>query len=393
MPLLKSEPSLQPLTLLEHIQLTYGSEDYPDSILRTLQRRIKNWRHQEGPGQEVMFSQKHYAGKQGLSDFTELNGISVTISGVHFSHKLYHFRLMFSGWSYMQVIQGGESYATLAEGLQNALWLLGGSPLEHRTDSLSAAFKNLSVDDQTEQYTQLCSHLGMKATRNNKGVSHENGGVESPHGHIKNRIKQAFLLRGNYDFKSVEDYQCWIENIVNKHNKRNGKKIVVEIPALQPLPNFKSADFRVYSAKVSTSSTIKVTTSLYSVPSKLIGANVQIHQYHDHLDCYHGSQFIMRKDRVIGQGKKRRAKNIDYRHVIDSLIRKPGAFYNYQHRDALFLTDIYHAIWHIIDKQLLALDASKLMAGLLFLAAKKGCEQNPLVIMFYRYLMKEAFLV
>jgi hypothetical protein len=377
-PLLKSEPSLQPLTLLEHIQLTYGPEDYPDSVLRTLQRRIKNWRHQEGPSQEVMFSQKHYAGKQALSDFTEFNDIEVTIKGAPFPHKLYHFRLMFSGWSYMQVIQGGESYAALAEGLQNALWLLGGSPLEHRTDSLSAAFKNLTVDaaeDQTAQYTQLCSNLGMKATRNNKGVSHENGGVESPHGHVKNRIRQAFLLRGSYDFKTVEDYQYWIEDIVTKHNVRNAKKVIIEIPALQPLPNFKSADFRVYSSKVSTSSTIKVTTSLYTVPSKLIGANLQIHQYHDHLDCYHGSQFIMRIDRVFGEGKKRRAKNIDYRHVIDSLVKKPGAFYNYQHRDALFPTDVYHAIWRIIDKQLLALDASKLMVGLLFLAAKQTCEK------------------
>tara|TARA_B110000908_G_scaffold25631_1_gene29538 strand:- start:1088 stop:2620 length:1533 start_codon:yes stop_codon:yes gene_type:complete len=378
LPMLKYEPSLQPLTLLEHIQLTYGPEAYPDSILRTLQRRVKDWRHQEGPCQEVMFSQKHYAGKQALSDFTEFNDIEVTIKGVVFPHKLYHFRLMFSGWSYVQVIQGGESYAALSEGLQNALWLLGGAPLEHRTDSLSAAFKNLTVDaakDQTEQYTQLCSNLEMKATRNNKGVSHENGGVESPHGHIKNRIRQAFLLRGSYDFNDVEAYQDWIEEIVNKHNARNAKKIMIELPALQPLPNFKSADFRVYSAKVSTSSTIKVTTSLYTVPSKLIGANLQIHQYHDHLDCYHGSQFIMRLKRVFGEGKKRRAKNIDYRHVIDSLIKKPGAFYNYQHRDALFPTDVYHAIWHIIDKNLLALDASKFMVGLLFLAAKKTCEK------------------
>ena len=57
-PLLELESSFQPLTLLEHIQLTYGAEQYPDSILRTLQRRVKDWRHQEGPAQEVMFSPK-----------------------------------------------------------------------------------------------------------------------------------------------------------------------------------------------------------------------------------------------------------------------------------------------------------------------------------------------
>lgn len=377
-PMLALEPDLKPITLLEFIQSEYGADTYPDSILRTLQRRVKDWKHLQGPEQEVMFSQQHYPGQQGISDFTEFTDITITIKGEVFKHKLYHFRLSYSGWSYMQVVQGGESYAALSDGLQNALWLLGGSPKEHRTDSLSAAFKNLSKsaqEDQTQLYADLCKHLNMKATRNNRGVSHENGSIESPHGHLKRRIKQAFLLRKSYDFSSVEDYQVWLNSIVAKHNKRRAKKIVTELPALQILPSLKAANYRVYSAKVSSSSTIKVTTSLYSVPSKLIGAYLQVHQYDSYLECYYGNQFVMKLERVFGSNGKRRAKNIDYRHVIDSLRKKPGAFYNYQHRNALFPNDVYRAIWRNLDESLLPIEAAKYMIGLLFISAKQDCEQ------------------
>ena len=378
LPVLSSEPSIQPMTLLELIQANHGLDRYPDSILRTLQRRVKDWLHLHGPEHEVIFNQVHHPGQQGISDFTEFTDIVITINGEAFSHKLYHFRLTYSGWSYMQIVQGGESYAALSDGLQNALWLLGGAPKEHRTDSLAAAFKNMTKsaqDDQTQMYEDLCKHLNMKATRNNRGVSHENGAIESPHGHLKRRIKQALLLRKSYDFKSIEAYQAWLSEVVDKHNKRNAKKIIMELPALQGLPSLKSATYRVYSAKVSSSSTIKVTTSLYSVPSKFIGTNLQIHQYDAHLDCYYGNQFVMTLPRVFGSNGKRRAKQIDYRHVIDSLVKKPGAFYNYQHRDALLPSDTYHAIWHILDKKLLPLDASKYMIGLLYLSAKQNCEQ------------------
>ena len=182
------------------------------------------------------------------------------------------------------------------------------------------------------------------------------------------------LLRDSYDFDSIEAYQKWLEAVVRSHNKRNAKKVIEELASLQPLPSLKAANYSVISAKVSTSSTIQVTTSLYSVPSSLIGSFIQVHQYHDHLECYLGSKFIIRLERVFGQGKKRRAKCIDYTHVIDSLIKKPGAFYNYQHREALFPNDIYRAVWLSLDELLEPIEASKLMIGVLYLAAKQDCE-------------------
>ncbi len=377
-PMLRQSPSLSALTLLEHLQSSYGGDSFPDKLLRTLQRRVKSWCHQEGPACEVMFRQVHAPGDMGLSDFTELKGIKVTIQGKALKHLLYHFRVVYSGWSYLKVVLGGESYTALAEGLQNALWCLGGSPREHRTDSLSAAFKNLSsedAEDQTKQYQDFCNHYGMTPTRNNRGVSHENGGIESPHGHLKRRIKQAFLLRGSYDFNSVDAYQSWIEQIANQHNRRNAKAIDVERLALQPLPTYKTADYTVLPVKVSSSSTIMVKKSLYTVSSRLVGANLQVHLYHDKLFCYLGGNLVAKLSRVYGRGKNLRARNIDYHHVIDSLVKKPMAFLKSQLRDSLLPNDVYRQIWQDISACLPARDASRLMVGLLHIAATADCEK------------------
>ena len=134
----------------------------------------------------------------GLSDFTEMGDLAVTIAGTSLDHRLYHFRLAYSGFEHAHVILGGESYVALAEGLQNALWALGGAPLEHRSDSLSAAFRNLgqdTQDDLTRRYHELCAHYGMTPSRNNTGVAHENGSIESAHGHLKRVLEDALLLR------------------------------------------------------------------------------------------------------------------------------------------------------------------------------------------------------
>jgi hypothetical protein len=376
-PMLQAEPQLSALTLLEFIQDKHGALNYPDKLLRTLQRRVLNWRHTNGPDQEVIFNQQQIPGLMGLSDFTELKDISVTIQQKPFKHLLYHFRLAYSKWSYMEVICGGESFSALSQGLQHALWSLGGAPLEHRTDSLSAAFKNINPGTQhdlTQNYEELCAHYQMKPTRNNKGVSHENGAIESPHGHLKRRIKQAFLIRGHHDFDSIADYQAWLSEVVKSHNRRNAKQIELEKMALQGLPVYKVADYTVLPAKVSRSSTIQVRTSLYSVPSRLIGANLQVHLYHDRLECYLSGTKVAELTRVYGEGQLRRARNIDYRHMIESLIKKPMAFYHSQLRDAMLPNEDYRQIWLYLSQEFASREASKIMVGLLGIAAKYACE-------------------
>lgn len=375
-PLLEQAPDLQAITLLEHLQSCYP-EMYPDKVLRTLQRRTKQWQALQGPEKAVMFRQTHTAGRQGLSDFTTLKKVTITLGGENFKHLLYHFRLAFSHWSYIKIIEGGESFAALAEGLQEALKRLGGAPYEHRSDSLSAAFKNLNQEaaaDITSRYDALCKQYAMTATRNNRGVGHENGSIESPHGHLKRRIQQALLLRGSKDFMHVDAYQAFIDEVVQQHNRRNAKTIAEERRALQPLPLHRAADYTELNVVVSSSSTIDVRRVTYSVPSRLQGETLHVRLHDNRLACYLGHAHVIDLKRLYPQGNAR-ARQINYRHVIHSLAKKPQAFRHSALRKELLPSLEYHRIWHALDSQLPPKEACKVMVGLLHLAAQEDCEQ------------------
>ncbi|WP_143479097.1 IS21 family transposase, partial [Pseudomonas aeruginosa] len=243
-PLLKSAPGVRPVAVFEEMMRRHP--ELPPGVRRTLERRIRGWRAIHGEERDVVFRQVHEPGRLGLSDFTEMDGLGITVAGVALDHRLYHFRLACSGFEHAHVILGGESYVALAEGLQNALWALGGAPQEHRSDSLSAAFRNLereARDDLTTRYDALCAHYGMQPTRNNRGVAHENGSIESPHGHLKSAIRDAVLLRGSTDFADLPLYRRFIDEIVSRHNARNGKRIDAERATLQPLPASRTCDY------------------------------------------------------------------------------------------------------------------------------------------------------
>lgn len=376
-PMLSNEPDLQPRTLFEYLQKQYPGQ-FHNSKERTFQRRVKAWKAQYGKDKEVMFLQRQIPGRMGLSDFTTLKNAEITINGESFSHILYHFRLIFSGWCHVKVIQGGESFAALSEGLQDALWRLGGVPREHRTDSLSAAFKNLKKDareDATDRYNELFSHYNLRGSRNNKGKSHENGGVESPHGHLKNRICQALLLRGSSDFESVAAYQQFLDEIVNRINGNNQDKIAEESKHLQSLPLRKTIDYTEEVHGVTTSSTVNVKRCLYTVPSRLIGETLRVHIHHDRLEFYLGTTHVFSTDRVYAQGNQR-GRSVDYRHVIGSLERKPQAFRYSQIRDDLLPTDAYKTIWEWLDETLESRTACKTMVSILAIAKREECEEQ-----------------
>jgi hypothetical protein len=196
-PILKSAPGIRAIAVLEEIRRRHPEISL--GIRRTLERRIRTWRALVGPERDVMFRQEHEPGRLGLSDFTDTSALGVTVAGVVLGHRLYHFRLAFSGFEHACVVLGGESFVALAEGLQNALWALGGVPREHRSDSLSAAFRNLdraAQEDLTRRYQGLMRDYAMTPSRNNPGVAHENGSIESSHGHLKKALEDALLLRG-----------------------------------------------------------------------------------------------------------------------------------------------------------------------------------------------------
>ncbi len=337
-PLLEASPKLEARTLLEELQKRYPSQ-YPEKQLRTLQRRVKKWRAISGPEKEVIFRQKNPPGWQGISDFTNADELAVTIRGEPFQHLLYHFRLSFSGHEFAQVVQGGESYPALAEGVQNAFWSIGGVTETHRTDSLSAAYKNCSdkaKEEFTESYRQFCEHYGTEPTRNNKGVSHENGSIESPNGHLKNRLDQALMLRGSRDFNSLDEYKAFLQDLIQRQNKRVEKAFLEERAFLHPLPERKACDYLEERVRVTTSSTIAVKSIIYSVPSRLIGMMLKVHLYDDRLECYVGGDHTITIKRL--RAHKKKSHHIEYRHVIGTLVRKPQAFHNYVYRDALFPT-------------------------------------------------------
>lgn len=375
-PMLDKNPTLQAKTLLEQLQYQHPGQ-FPDKLLRTLQRRVRKWRAIYGPSKEIIFRQDHPPGFQGLSDFTPATTLGVTIDGVVLEHNLYHYRLAYSGWEHAEVTLGGESFTALAEGLQNALWLCGGSPETHRTDSLSAAFKNLSSaekEDLTKGYEELVEHYGIEPTRNNKGVSHENGSIESSHRHLKSRIDQALMIRGSRNFSSVREYRQFIRELLLRHNQRVHKAYMEELANLKPLPERKTTDFTEERAKVTNSSTIQVKSIVYSVPSRLIGMTLKVHLYDDRLELFVGGEKVLNLERQ--RAHKKRVYQIDYRHLIDQLVKKPGAFKNYIYRDEMFPSLSFRLTW---EKLLEAYDSRKACreyVGILKEAAQEGCEQR-----------------
>jgi hypothetical protein len=146
-PMLQGAPSLMAVTLLEELQRRHP-EQFGDSVLRTLQRRVGQWRAEHGDEREIYFAQEHPPGRLGLSDFTVGDALDISVGGLALPHRLYQFALAHSGWRHVRVVLGGESFQSLADGLQDALWMAGGVPEEHRTDSLSAAFNNLTEREE-----------------------------------------------------------------------------------------------------------------------------------------------------------------------------------------------------------------------------------------------------
>lgn len=285
-PLLHSSPGIRPVAVYEELMRRHP--DLGTGIRRTLERRIRAWKAEHGPEQEVIFRQTHTPGKMGLSDFTAMGKLGVTVAGEPLDHRLYHFRLAYSGFEHAHVVLGGESYVALAEGLQNALWTLGGVPREHRTDSLSAAFKNLEKSTQadlTDRVDALCRHYGMTPTRNNKGVAHENGSIESPNGHLKRAIEDALVMRSSRDFEDLTAYRRFIDEIVGRINARNAKRVDVERASLKPLPARRTTDYEEVTLRVTSSGGFTLRKVFYTVPSRLIGHQLRVRLYDDRLEC------------------------------------------------------------------------------------------------------------
>ena len=374
-PMLQATPSLRPIAVFTEIVKRHP--ELGDGIRRTLERRIRAWRAVHGPEQDVIFRQTHEPGRSGLSDFTDMAALGVTVAGVALEHRLYHFRLAYSGFEHAHVILGGESFVALAEGLQNALWTLGGAPLQHRTDSLSAAFRNLDSDataDLTTRYEALCAHYGMEPTRNNTGVAHENGSVESSHGHLKRALADALLLRTSADFPDLCSYRAFVDGVVALANTRNAKRIEAERPHLRRLPDRRTTDYEDVTVRVSSSGGFRLRKVFYSVPSRLIGHRLRVRLYDDRLDVFVGGTHVTTLTRGRPRPDGRGDSVVSYHHVIHALRRKPMALLGLVYRDQLFPREAYRRAFDALLAARPEREACRATVALLALAHERGCE-------------------
>jgi transposase InsO family protein len=380
-PILKAAPGIRAIAVLEEVRRRHP--EVSANIRRTLERRMRVWRALAGPERDVIFRQVHAPGQLGLSDFTDTSELGVTVAGIVLDHRLYHFRLAFSGFEHAHVVLGGESYVALAEGLQNALWELGGVPREHRSDSLSAAFRNLDRDateDQTQRFQELVCHYGMTPTRNNLGVAHENGSIESSHGHLKKRLEDALLLRGSRDFDDLDSYRRFVDEIIGRCNVNNRKRIELERPMLAPLPKRRTADYEDKIVRVTSSGGFGLKRVFYTTPSQFIGHQLHVHLYDDRLECFLGTTSILTLRRGRPVSKTKRGHVIDYRHVIHSLRKKPMALLNLVYRDQLFPRPAYTRAFEVLQHSVGDKRACKLTVELLALAHERTCEAELAVL-------------
>lgn len=329
--ILERDEAVEAKTIFEHLCRQYP-ERFREGELRTLQRRVKQWRARYGPAKEVMFVQNHEPGRQGQSDFTYMNSLGIMIAGQLFNHLLYQFTLTYSNWESVMVCFS-ESFESLSAGLQNALWELGAVPEEHRTDSLSAAVKQLNDGDEfTERYRGLIRHYSMRASHNTPGRGHENGDIEQAHHRFKKAVEQELILRGSRNFSGREDYETFLRLIVERRNARRRQKLQQELAVMRRLPERRTEDWSLWKGKVSAFSTVNIKHNIYSVDSRLIGEQIDVRVYGEALEVWHGGQFVERIPRLRGSGRH----HIQYRHIIDSLVRKPGAFAHYRYQSDLF---------------------------------------------------------
>jgi hypothetical protein len=367
-PMLEGAPALMAVTVLEELQRRHP-ERFSGAVLRTLQRRVRQWRAENGSDREIFFAQKHPPGRLGLSDFTVADELSVTVAGIGLAHRLYQFSFAHSGWRHARVVLGGESFQALNSGLQEALWLAGGTPEEHRTDSLSAAFNNLAEHEElTRRYSELCTHYRMRASRNNLGQSHENGAIESRQGSLKRALDQALLLRGTREFTELAAYEEFVAETVRRLNARCARAWEGERGCLRPLPARRTADFEELDARVSKFGVFTAKSALYSVPSRLAGHRLKVRLYSAHIEAWLGGVKVFECERLYGSVAERHPRRIDWRHMLPSLKRKPGAFARWVLRDAMFPRSEYARAWELINARLPERVACRLMVDLLDLA-------------------------
>jgi len=346
-------PELEAKAVFEWLCERDGSR-YQEGQLRTLQRRISNWRALNG-NPTLTLDQIHPPGEVLQSDGTCMNELEVTIQGEPFEHILFHSVLPYSNWEWGRVVQS-ESLLSIRLGLQSSLLKLGYVPQAHQTDHTTAATHKLGAAGRqsprergyNEEYLQLLAHYGLEARTIHLSSPNENGDVESSNGGLKRAVKQHLLLRGSRDFESIEAYETFLFGILEKRNARRQTKLDEEIAMMKPLTAKPWPAMRELNVRVGQNGILRVGSNGYSVPSGLKGKRVTVRVYEWHIEVWYANQRLESMPRVPGAHHYQ----INYRHVIDSLLRKPGGFRNYRYRDDLFPLEVFRQAWDVLNESL-----------------------------------------
>lgn len=330
--MLKDAPALEGLALFEWL-VERNPERYEPGQVRTFQRKIKNWRATEGPDKEVFFAQNHLPGEAMQMDFTNCNRLKITICGELFEHLLCHCVLPFSNWEWGTVCLS-ESLMAIRRGVQSSVFRLGRVTEFLQSDNLSAATHDLGSGKRAfnKDYEEFVSHFGMTPRKIGVGKSNQNGDVESSNGVLKRKLEQHLILRGSRDFESVEIYELWVQEVMSKTNELRTKKVTEELAVMKELSVNRLREHREETVHVSRESTIRVMHNTYSVPSRLTGEWVKSSVFDDRVEVFYGGVKQLTLERLLGRNKH----DINYRHIIWSLVQKPGAFQRYRYREELF---------------------------------------------------------
>ncbi len=360
-------PGIKSSTIMNYL-MKKNPGKFTENQVRTLQRMKKKWLALHGPEKEIVFEQIHKPGVLSASDYTDMSKLEITINREFFKHKIFHFILPYSNWETGNICFS-ESFESLSEGIQKALWKLGGVTPKHRTDNLTAAVKcSGNSREFQKKYVALLEHYGMKGEKINPNSPNENGDSEQSHFRFKDAVDQALMLRGSRNFESREKYESFIETIFTELNSNRKKRFQEELEHLKPLPQKKQDSYDVIYVAVRRGSTINVKTKSYSVPSRLIGEKVRVHLYHDKIRVFYGQQLVEEFERIIGSREAR----IDYRHVITYLLRKPGAFENYRYREELYPSVLFRKVYDSLSAD--DFNGTKAYLRILDLASRYGQE-------------------
>lgn len=364
--MLAETPGLEALTVLE-LLIGKQPDRYNETHLRTLQRRIRRWRAEYGPEREVWFSQAHRPGEAAQTDFTSTAELGVKIAGQAFAHLLCVTVLPYSNWQWATVCLS-ESLAALRRGVQAALFQLGRVPRYHQTDHSTGATHQIARDaaDRTfnAEYAAMMRHFGMEPRTTAVGAKEQNGDVEAGNGALKRRLEQALLVRGSRDFADQDEYERFIAGVVRKANAARGPRVAEDIEAMRPLVVDRLPEYSEVVVPVASTSTIRVKSCAYSVPSRLIGERVRVRLFEHRIEVYYADKLELVCDRLRGKNAR-----IDYRHVIWSLVRKPGAFARYVYRDELFPTVTFRRAYDAIAAALPGIKGDVEYLRILHLAA------------------------